>query len=186
MDEILADRAVSGDLRAFEELVNRHRMSVYRLARSITGNHDDADDAAQETFIRVYRSLSSFDTDRSFKPWLRRITYNTSLNVLRASSNRKKQIVNAETDHVPDQSPNPEQVVQSRDSGSHIQAAVESLTAELRATFVLRASEGMSYRDIASTTGVKIGTVMSRLSRARERIQTAMESAGELPQRGDI
>ena len=186
MDEILAGQAASGDLQAFEELVNRHRMTVYRLARSITGNHDDADDAAQETFIRVYRSLSSFDTARSFKPWLRRIAYNTSLNVLRASSNRKKQIAIAETDHFPDLSPNPEQVVQSRDSEWHVQEAVESLTAELRATFVLRASEGMSYRDIARTTGVKIGTVMSRLSRARERIQAAMESAGKLPQRGDV
>jgi len=185
-DEVLAAQAASGDLQAFEEIVNRHRMSVYRLARSITGNHDDADDAAQETFIRVYRSLSSFDTGRSFKAWLRRITYNTSLNVLRASSNRKKRTVIAETDHVPDLSPNPEQIVQSRDSGCQIQAAVESLTAELRATFVLRAAEGMSYRDIARTTGVKIGTVMSRLSRARERIQTAMESAGKLPQRGDV
>ena len=185
-DEILVAKAVSGDLHAFEELVNRHKMSVYRLARSITGNHDDADDAAQETFIRVHRSLSSFDTDRSFKAWIRRITFNTSLNVLRGTSNRKKPIVVSHTEHVADLSPNPEQVVETRDTGSHLHEAIESLTAELRATFILRANEEMSYREIARITGVKIGTVMSRLSRARERIQNAMESAGELPQRGDV
>jgi RNA polymerase sigma-70 factor (ECF subfamily) len=185
-DETLAARAAKGDMQAFEELVNRHRTSVYRLARSITGNHDDADDAAQETFIRVHRSLSSFDTGRSFRPWLRRIAYNTSLNVLRGVTNRKKRIAGSETDRVPDLSPDPEQAAQNRDSGYHIQTAVDSLTAELRATIVLRASEGMSYQDIAKTTGVKIGTVMSRLSRARERIQASMEAGGKLEQGGDV
>ena len=83
-DEVIARRAASGDMEAFEELVNRHRMAVYRLARSITGNHDDADDAAQETFIRVYRALGTYDPGRSFKAWLKRIAYNTSLNVCEA------------------------------------------------------------------------------------------------------
>jgi RNA polymerase sigma-70 factor (ECF subfamily) len=89
-DEILAKRAAAGDMSAFEELVDRHRMAVYRLARSITGNHHDADDAAQETFLRVYRALGSYDPDRPFKPWLKRIAYNTSLNTIRASKSRSR------------------------------------------------------------------------------------------------
>lgn len=184
-DETLAGRAASGDLQAFEELVNRHRVSVYRLARSITGSHDDADDAAQETFMRVHGALSSFDVNRSFKAWLRRITYNTSLNILRAACNRRKHFLDSQEDLVSDPAPNPEVVVQNRDAGNSLQTVLESLTADLRATIVLRASEGMSYREIARTTGVKIGTVMSRLSRARERIHAALESLGELEKGGD-
>ena len=72
-DEALAGLAASGNMEAFEELVNRHRMPVYRLARSITGSHDDADDAAQETFLRVYRALNTYDPKRPFKPWLKKI-----------------------------------------------------------------------------------------------------------------
>ena len=70
-DEILAQRAASGNMEAFEELVNRHRSTVYRLARTVTGNHHDADDAAQETFVRVFRALGSFDPNRPFRPWLK-------------------------------------------------------------------------------------------------------------------
>lgn len=84
-DEVLAERAAAGDMEAFESLVNRHRKGVYRLARSITGNHDDADDAAQDTFVRVFRALETYDPTRPFMAWLKRITCNTSLNILRSS-----------------------------------------------------------------------------------------------------
>ncbi len=174
-DEILAAKAAGGDRRSFEDLVNRHRESVYRLARSITGTHDDADDAAQETFIRLYRSLSSYDPERPFVPWLRRVAYNTSLNVLRASKRRWKETSDELLPTVADTSHGPEDVLQTREAGRLLREAVEDLSSELRATFMLRASEGMSYRDIASVTGVRMGTVMSRLSRAREKILQSIE-----------
>lgn len=184
-DEKLAAEAAGGDLQAFEELVNRHRMSVYRLARSITGNHDDADDAAQETFIRLYRSLSSYDSGRPFAPYLRRIAYNTGLNVLRAARAKGRGVIVWEMPDIPDAAQNPHEAMETKDMGRHFQQALGELSAELRATFLLRASEGMSYIEIARTTGVRIGTVMSRLSRARERILKEVQSAGALPQRGD-
>ncbi|HSL99514.1 MAG TPA: RNA polymerase sigma factor, partial [Candidatus Limnocylindria bacterium] len=75
-DESLAAQAAGGDRRAFDALVTRHRQAVYRLCWAATGNHADADDAAQETFVRVFRSLPSYDPARPFGPWLRKIAWN--------------------------------------------------------------------------------------------------------------
>ena len=184
-DETLAKKAAAGDMSAFEELVDRHRMAVYRLARSITGNHHDADDAAQETFLRVYRALGSYDPDRPFKPWLKRIAYNTSLNTIRASKSRSRGFVNGDLPDVADQSPRQPERMEAKQSAANVDRAVQTLPSELRATLLLRAVEGMSYKDIATAMGVKIGTVMSRLSRARERVLDVLEPVGSVAQRGD-
>jgi len=181
-DEILAARAAGGDRRSFEDLVNRHKKSVYRLARSITGNHGDADDAAQETFIRLYRSLGSYDPKRPFTPWLRRVAYNTSLNVLRTSRRRRHETSDELLPACADTAQGPEERLQTRQAGVLLHDAVEGLSTELKATFMLRAAEGMSYRDIAKVTGVRMGTVMSRLSRAREKI---IQSLGPVALGGD-
>jgi RNA polymerase sigma factor (sigma-70 family) len=184
-DEVLAGQAASGDMAAFEELVNRHRMPVYRLARSVTGSHDDADDAAQETFLKVYRALGTYDPGRPFKTWLKRIAYNTSLNVLRSSRVRSKRGSDGDLPELPDPSPGPDFELEAGQTASGIQHAVSTMPAELRATLLLRAVEGMSYRDIASATGVRVGTVMSRLSRAREKVQRALEASGAMGKRGE-
>ena len=184
-DEALAERAAAGDMGAFEDLVDRHRMAVYRLARSITGNHHDADDAAQETFLRVYRALGSFDPSRSFKPWIKRIAYNTSLNTVRASKSRARGFVDGDFPEVADPSPRQLEIMEANQSATSIDHAVHTLPGDLRATLLLRAVEGMSYKDIAMAMGVKIGTVMSRLSRARERVLEVLEPAGSAAQRGE-
>ena len=185
LDEALAKRAAAGDMSAFEELVDRHRMAVYRLARSITGNHHDADDAAQETFLRVFRSLGTYDPGRPFKPWLKRITYNTSLNTVRAGKSRSRGVIAGELPEVADLSPQQPERLEAKQNAENVDQAVQALPSELRATLLLRAVEGMSYKDIATAMGVKIGTVMSRLSRARERVLDVLEPAGSVVQRGD-
>lgn len=184
-DETLAARAADGDMRAFEELVNRNRKSVYRLARSITGCHADADEASQETFLRVYRSLGSYDPSRPFAAWLRRIAYNASLNAARAASGRAKRFPADQAPEAADPAPDPLQTMEGAATADRIGSAVRGMPAELRATLLLRAVEGMSYGDIAAATGVRIGTVMSRLSRARERILAVIESVGAIPGRGE-
>lgn len=184
-DEALAERAAAGDIGAFEDLVNRHRMAVYRLARSITGNHHDADDTAQETFLRVYRSLGTYDPNRPFKPWLKRIAYNTSLNTVRASKSRSRGLVDGNIPEAAQPSPNQPEKMEAKEEVAKVDGAVQALPSELRATLLLRAVEGMSYKDISATMGVKIGTVMSRLSRARERVLEVLEPSGRVVQRGD-
>jgi RNA polymerase sigma-70 factor (ECF subfamily) len=184
-DEALAGKAAAGDMSAFEDLVDRHRMAVYRLARSITGNHHDADDAAQETFLRVYRSLGTYDTSRPFKPWLKRIAYNTSLNAVRAGKSRSRGKVDGDIPEVADHRPQQSDKIEAKQSAEEVDDAVQTLPRELRATLLLRAVEGMSYKDIANAMGVKIGTVMSRLSRARERVLDVLEPARSVAQRGE-
>jgi len=184
-DEALAEKAAAGDMNAFEDLVDRHRMAVYRLARSVTGNHHDADDAAQETFLRVYRALGSYDPNRPFKPWLKRITYNTSLNTVRAGKSRSRGIVDGDLPEIADSNPAQPERMEADQNIASVDHAVQNLPSDLRVTLLLRAVEGMSYKDIATAMGVKIGTVMSRLSRARERVMDVLEPAGNAVQRGD-
>ncbi len=183
-DEVLARRAASDDMEAFEELVNRHRAAVYRLARTVTGNHHDADDAAQETFLRVFRSLGSYDPNRPFRPWLKRITYNTSLNVLRSSKVRSRETATESLPELADPSPGPGSSIQSGQTVKKIDEALHNMPGELRTTLLLRAVDGMSYKEIAAATEVRIGTVMSRLSRARERVYEVLEPVGRVVQRG--
>lgn len=181
-DETLAQRAASGDMEAFEQLVNRHRGLVYRLARTVTGNHHDADDAAQETFVRVFRALKSYDPNRPFRPWLKRITYNTSLNVLRSSKVRSREIASENLPEMADASPGPGSSVQTGQTIMKVDEALNDMPGELRTTLLLRALDGMSYKEIAAATGVRIGTVMSRLSRARERVHQVIDAVGQVPE----
>lgn len=173
-DERLAARAAGGDRRAFEELVARHRQAVYRLCWSATGNHADADDAAQETFVRVFRALSSYDPDRPFGPWLRKIAWNCGLSVRR---NGQAGVLRVSADDLPepaDPADGPEATASGNEEKRRVAAALAGLPAELRTVMVLRAVEGLSYSEIAETAGIPAGTVMSRLSRARERLLAAL------------
>jgi RNA polymerase sigma-70 factor (ECF subfamily) len=169
-DERLAARAANGDRAAFETLVARHRQAVYRLCWSATGNPADADDAAQETFVRLFRSLSSYDASRPFAPWLRRIAWNTSLSLRRDGQAGVPRVSEEEVPEIADPSPGPEEAAQRRQESERVEGALAGLPPELRAVLVLRAVEGLSYAEIAESTGVPAGTVMSRLSRARTRL----------------
>jgi RNA polymerase sigma-70 factor (ECF subfamily) len=169
-DERLAERAARGDRAAFETLVTRHRQAVYRLCWSATGNHADADDAAQETFVRLFRSLSSYDASRPFAPWLRKIAWNTSLTVRRDARAGVPRLPESEAPEAVDPSPDPSAAAERKQETERVAGAMAGLPAELRTVLVLRAVEGLSYAEIAESTGVPAGTVMSRLSRARERL----------------
>ncbi len=169
-DEALAFLAAGGDRGAFEELVNRHRMGVYRLARSVTGCHADADDAAQEAFLRIYRALGDYDPGRPFRAWMMRIAYNASLTVRRSGRGGRIRPAGNELPDPPDPGPSPQERIEDAERQSALARSLEALPEELRAAMVLRTREGMSYRQIAQTMGCRIGTVMSRLARARRRI----------------
>lgn len=184
-DETLAALASDGDMAAFEELVNRHRVLVYRIARSITGSHDEADDAAQETFIRVYRALGGYDPGRPFKPWLRRIAHNTSLNVLRKERAGGRKVPLDDAPQMVDRSPGPMEAIVGGEVHRQAAEALGRLHPDLRATLLMRSVEGLSYREIAQATGVRIGTVMSRLSRARNHILKALRAGPVLPEAGE-
>ncbi len=178
-DERLAEMAAGGDRAAFEALMTRHRQAVYRLCWAATGNSFDADDAAQETFVRLFRSLPSYDATRPFGPWLRKIAWNTSLSVSRDAKAGVPRVPEGEAPEPVDPLPGPEAAAEWKEETEHVGAAMAGLPAELRTVLVLRAVEGLSYAEIAESTGVPAGTVMSRLSRARERMADLLGKGGK-------
>jgi RNA polymerase sigma-70 factor (ECF subfamily) len=169
-DGRLAGRAAKGDRAAFEALVTRHRRAVYRLCWSATGNPADADDAAQETFVRLFRALPSYDLSRPFLPWLRKIAWNTSLSLRRDANAGVARVPEDGLSEAADPAPGPAEAAERRQETERVAGAMEGLPPELRTVLVLRAVEGLSYAEIAEATGVPAGTVMSRLSRARDRL----------------
>jgi RNA polymerase sigma factor (sigma-70 family) len=183
-DERLAEMAAGGDRGAFDALVTRHRQGVYRLCWSATGNAADADDAAQETFVRVYRSLRSYDPARPFGPWLRKIAWNCGLSVRRDGSAGVPGITGSDMPEAVDAAPGPEQAASGNEERRRLAGAMAGLPADLRMVMVLRAVEGLSYGEIALAAGIPAGTVMSRLSRARKRLLAVLEAGSGAPAGG--
>ena len=175
-DERLAARAAAGDRTAFEALVTRHRKAVYRLCWAAAGNHADADDAAQETFVRLYRALPSYDPGRPFLPWLRRIAWNCGLSARRDRQAGVPVVSGEELPDPADPAEGPEAEAVAKEERRRVAAAVSELPAELRTVLVLRVVDGLSYAEIAEAAGIPAGTVMSRLSRARERLASALNA----------
>jgi RNA polymerase sigma-70 factor (ECF subfamily) len=175
-DAGLVTAAKDGDLDAFEALVRRHQSRVVGLARSFTGNAADADDLAQDVFVRVYRSLGQFRGESLFRTWLYRI----ALNVVRSHHARRGRqqpvwgdsgIGEGEAFDPPADAPTIEQTLVRREA---IQRALAGLPEDLREAIVLRDVHGLDYRDIAEATGAPMGTVESRIFRARQRLRTAL------------
>jgi len=169
----LVAKAQTGDLLAFEEIVRRHERRVYAVAYRIVRRHDVADDVVQEAFMRAYRSLDRFDTGRPFGPWIARIAANLAVSHLRSPVAREEELPEGYGEMAAS-SPGPLEGVLHAEAQQVLDKAVEALSAEQRAVFVLRANEELSYREIAEALDLSIGTVMSRLSRARERLRTAL------------
>jgi len=183
-DEALARASAEGDDRAFEELVRRHQRGVYALARRYTRNHEDADDVAQESFLRAWRAIGSYDAARPFKPWLYRIVVNAALNHLRTVRNRKEDEL-GDPDGLPAQpasaGSDPLAASAGRDAIQAVRRAMARLRPEERAVLHLRTTEEMGYRDMAAALGVAIGTIMSRLSRARAALRRELAREGIEP-----
>jgi RNA polymerase sigma-70 factor (ECF subfamily) len=170
----LLARARSGDIVAFEEIVGRYQRRVYGVAYRIVRRHDVADDVAQETFIRAHRALGSFDVARPFGPWICRIAANLAINHVRSPRSREEELPEGHAEAPAPSGGNPLARVLDREAKAVLDEAMARLPAEQRAVFALRVVEELSYREIAETLDISIGTVMSRLSRAREKLREAV------------
>ncbi|SOE48417.1 RNA polymerase sigma factor RpoE [plant metagenome] len=177
-DAELVARVQRGDKKAFDLLVLKYQRKIMRLLSRMIRDPSDIEDVAQEAFIKAYRALPQFRGESAFYTWLYRIAVNTARNWM-ASSGRRPSAPNAieledgetfnETDSLSDIS-TPESVVASREIAQTVNAAIQDLPEELRTAIVLREIEGMSYEDIAQSMDCPIGTVRSRIFRAREAI----------------
>lgn len=183
----LVKKAQLNDLHAFDELVRLYQKKVYNLCYHFTGNHDDAQDLAQEAFIRAYKALGSFRNEADFGTWLHRITLNVWLNIKRKNT---RQTVSLDEPYDSDNgssiqrevaasSGDPLEALEEKEFRGLVRSALNTLSGEHRAVLVLREIEGYSYEEIANLLGCSLGTVKSRISRAREVLRRAMMELGQ-------
>lgn len=178
VDQQLVERAQRGDKQAFGLLVSKYQRKLVRLLSRFVRDSAEVEDVAQEAFIKAYRALPSFRGDSAFYTWLYRIGINTAKNYLvsqgrRAPTTTEFDSEEAETFEEGDQlrdNNTPERMLQSKQIGETVKSAMEALPEELRTAIVLREIEGLSYEEIANIMECPIGTVRSRIFRAREAI----------------
>ncbi|GAA1712437.1 RNA polymerase sigma factor SigE [Isoptericola hypogeus] len=160
----------------WDSIVRDHSARVYRLAYRLTGNQQDAEDLTQETFLRVFRSLSSY-TPGTFEGWLHRITTNLFLDQVRRRKRIRMEAMGDDAARVaaPEDGGRPERGFEHANLDHDVQRALDALRPEYRAAVVLCDIEGLSYEEIAVTLGIKLGTVRSRIHRARAQLRDALE-----------
>ena len=176
VDQLLVERAQRGDKRAFELLVEKYQRKLARLVSRLVRDPGEAEDVTQEAFIKAYRALPSFRGDSAFYTWLYRIGINTAKNYLvatgrRAPTSTEVDAEEAESFESGEQLRDintPESLLLSKEIATTVNTAIESLPEELRSAIQLRELEGMSYEEIAKLMDCPIGTVRSRIFRARE------------------
>jgi RNA polymerase sigma-70 factor (ECF subfamily) len=167
--ELIA-QAQQGDRGAFGQLVRRHRGGVINVVYRMCGDANLADEAAQEAFIRAWQHLPGYRPRSPFRNWLYRIATNAARDALR----REVGTVDIDTVSVTDSTQGPQAAVEAQELGERVQEAVLSLPPASRAVLVLREYEGLSYKEIADTLGIPMGTVMSRLNYARNLLRESL------------
>jgi len=183
---LLVRQAQAGDVRAFEELVTLYQDKVYNLSYYLAGNYTDAQDLAQEVFVKAYTSLGSFRQDADLGTWLHRITVNLWLNIRRRQKNSRVFSLDdpvqtgegeiTRTVAAVDPAGDPVEVLEIQELQERVQKALLSLPEEFRTVLVLREMEDYSYDDIAEAMQCSLGTVKSRLNRARQALKEKISS----------
>jgi len=171
----LARRCRRGDPAAWRALVQRFTPLVYRLARRMLRHQAEAEDVSQEVFLRMHRSFHSYDPTRPLAPWVARTTYHAALRRLEATSRRALAGEPACDDPLlalPDERrPSPEEAAASGEASALLERALDELPAQDRALLELRYGEGLSDAEVAEAAGMPVGTVKTRLLRARARLR---------------
>lgn len=181
-DLLLVERVQSGDREAFGLLVSKYQRKLLRLVMRLVRDPAEAEDVTQEAFIKAYRALPNFRGDSAFYTWLYRIGVNTAKNWLVAHGRRMptmSEIADDDSEGIEEgvllrDDATPDRVLMSRQIGETVNAAMDALPEDLRTAISLREIEGLSYEEIAQVMDCPIGTVRSRIFRAREAIATRL------------
>jgi RNA polymerase sigma-70 factor (ECF subfamily) len=185
-DDELIRAFQEGDRRSFDALVVRYQDRVFNICYRMMGDYEDANDCAQDTFIKMYRSLSGFGFRSSFSTWIYRVAVNTCKNRLSSSAHRRSRAmvrINGSADRdreegsmdIGDCAHSPNGAFERKEREALIQGAIDSLPREQRTVVVLRDIEGFAYEDIALITGLNLGTVKSKIARARQRLKEKLK-----------
>ena len=180
-------KVLGGDANAFETLVLEYEKNVYNIALRMTGNSEDAADMTQEAFIKAYNSLQSFRGDSKFSVWLYRIVSNVCLDFLRSKNRRPTVSLSVEDDDgedaqldVADKSQSPELLLDRKLTRDSVRRGLDSLPPDYRQILLLREIQGLSYDEIAQALSLEVGTVKSRIFRARKRLCTFLIDDGNI------
>ena len=176
-DEELISRALEGDRPAYGELVNRYQARLFNAMLQVTGAHDEAEDVVQDSFVQAYVKLYTFHGNSKFFTWLYRIAFNNALSRQRRKRGDISIEQNRETtgSDPEDQLESPDEPLLREERVALVHRALQLLTEEHRTILVLREMEEQSYEDIAEILQINIGTVRSRLSRARNQLKLQLE-----------
>lgn len=166
----MTKRSKNNDSSEFEEVLRKYQHRIYNLCRYMVGNPQDAQDAAQDAFLKAYKNLRDFKPESSLYTWLYRIAVNTCLDYKRKTSlaTLRNECLSEEE---PSGEPSPERKYESKEISEAIQSALQKLPKKLRPAIVLREIDGFSYEEIAEILHTSVGTVKSRISRAREELR---------------
>ncbi len=182
-DRTLVEKCKSGDESAFAELVDRYSSRAYQVAYGVLGNSEDAEEVAQDAFVRIHRAMPNFRGDCEFGTWLYRIALNLARNKYRWNKVRGSRVnfsIDAPLDgdeaegrrfEVPDESMTPDKKSELEELKRRLAEEMEKLPEAFREILVMRNVQDMSYEDIAKALGCQMGTVKSRLARAREELK---------------
>lgn len=189
-DQVLVDRAKQGERQAFDQLVSKYQRRLLRLLVRIVHDPAEAEDVVQETFIKAYRGLRHFRGDAAFYTWLYRIGVNTAKNHLARLARRAPTATGTDAEQADAQERSellhdistPESMLASKQIAETVNAAIDALPLELRTAIVLREIEGLSYEEIADVMACPIGTVRSRIFRAREVVAERLRPLLGLPE----
>ena len=187
MAALLVRRCIAGDAAAWEEIVQKYHRRIYNICYRFTGSGTDADDLAQEVFIKMYRTLNTYDVERgAFMTWVTTVTRNLLVDHFRKT--RQDRVTDSldatPSEHedalpigerIPDKGPGPDTNVQSREAKEAVQEALQRLSPELREAVILRDLQDMDYKEIATVLRVPEGTVKSRINRGRAELARLLQ-----------
>lgn len=185
---ILLKLAKEGDAGAFEKLISMHQKTVYNMAFRMLGNREDAYDAAQDVFIRVYKALPGFRQESMFSTWIYRITKNVCLDIIRKNKKQNTVSIDREVDYgdgpltmqIEDTGPSPDETAERNELVKKVREGIAKLPEQHRIIIVMRDMQNLSYEEIAKILKCPEGTVKSRINRARNALRNLIEHGKEL------
>lgn len=188
LEKILIDKAKQGNITAFEKLIISHEKTVYNVAYRMFNNEEDAKDISQEVFIKFYKSLNKFDGTSKISTWIHRITVNTCIDELRKRKGKEASsiddVISMDEGDLKKQYQNnsktPEEKLISKEDTETLKEAINLLSENHKTLIVLRDIQGLSYLEIAEITGNSLGTIKSRLARARVQLKNIILNNKEL------
>jgi len=185
---ILLKLAKAGNTEAFEKLIFSHQKSVYNMAFRMLGNREDAYDASQEVFIRVFRALPGFREQSSLSTWIYRITKNVCLDLIRKNKNQHTVSIDQDNDYgegpvrmqIEDPGPAPDETAEHNELVGKVREGIRKLPEQHRLIIIMRDMQNFSYEEIAKILRLPEGTVKSRINRARKALRDIIEDGKEL------